>query len=127
PPSLFDYFLFLAKEGRPGEGGMEELGYHSYRVDRNLEIVSVKALAENQIFVGGRSRPYSFEYTFSPRKHNTAKATKTSKKWWNDPEMKRRRRVAKYKFYSVEGKMKISLKKGMHWLKNKCIVMVRRL
>ncbi|KAG2695742.1 hypothetical protein I3760_07G026900 [Carya illinoinensis] len=106
---------------------MEELGYRSYGVERNLEIVSVKASAENRIFVGGRSRPYSFEHPFSPRKHKVIKATKTSKKWWNDPEMKRRRRVAKYKLYSAEGKMKISLKKGMHWLKKKCIMMVRRL
>lgn len=106
---------------------MEELGYRSYGADRNVEIVSVKASAENRIFVGGRSRPCSFEYPFSPRKHNAVKATKTSKKWWNEPEMKRRRRVAKYKLYNAEGKMKISLKKGMHWLKNKCIMMVSKL
>ncbi|KAL5853905.1 hypothetical protein ACOSQ3_009023 [Xanthoceras sorbifolium] len=41
------------------------------------------------------------------------------KTWWNDPETKRKKRVAKYKFYSVEGKVKSSLKKGFRWMKKK--------
>jgi hypothetical protein len=34
--------------------------------------------------------------------------------------MKRRRRVASYKAYSVEGKMKASLRRGLRWFKGKC-------
>lgn len=40
--------------------------------------------------------------------------------WWNDPEMKRKRRVAKYKIYSVEGKMKTSWRKSYKWIKVQC-------
>ncbi|KAG2694676.1 hypothetical protein I3760_08G155800 [Carya illinoinensis] len=101
---------------------MEGLRYSSYGVGRNLGENS----RVNQISVGRSRRPSVDPY--SPRTHQAVRSTKTSsKKWWNDPEMKRRRRVAKYKLYSAEGKMKISLKKGLRWLKKKCIVMVSRL
>lgn len=40
--------------------------------------------------------------------------------WWNDPEIKRKRRVAKYKLYSAEGKMKTSLRKSYKWIKIQC-------
>ncbi|EAY89670.1 hypothetical protein OsI_11203 [Oryza sativa Indica Group] len=39
---------------------------------------------------------------------------------FSDPEMKRRRRVASYKAYSVEGKVKSSLRRGFRWIKAKC-------
>ncbi|KAF3322715.1 hypothetical protein FCM35_KLT12704 [Carex littledalei] len=39
---------------------------------------------------------------------------------FGDPEMKRKRRVASYKAYSVEGKVKSSLRKGFRWIKVKC-------
>ncbi|PUZ41438.1 hypothetical protein GQ55_9G505300 [Panicum hallii var. hallii] len=39
---------------------------------------------------------------------------------FSDPEMKRRRRVASYKAYSVEGKVKASLRRGFRWIKAKC-------
>ncbi|KAM0915963.1 hypothetical protein ACQ4PT_010480 [Festuca glaucescens] len=39
---------------------------------------------------------------------------------FNDPEMKRRRRVAGYKAYGVKGKVKASLRRGLRWFKSKC-------
>ncbi|PNT70431.1 hypothetical protein BRADI_2g11702v3 [Brachypodium distachyon] len=39
---------------------------------------------------------------------------------FNDPEMKRRRRVAGYKAYAVNGKVKASLRRGLRWFKRKC-------
>ncbi|XP_021314220.1 uncharacterized protein LOC8081093 [Sorghum bicolor] len=39
---------------------------------------------------------------------------------FSDPEMKRRRRVASYKAYSVEGKVKASFRRGFRWIKAKC-------
>ncbi|KAF5738750.1 hypothetical protein HS088_TW13G01651 [Tripterygium wilfordii] len=46
----------------------------------------------------------------------------TSSSWsFNvDPELKRQRRVVKYKAYAVEGKMKANLRSGLRWIKNKC-------
>ncbi|MBA0604051.1 hypothetical protein Godav_016742, partial [Gossypium davidsonii] len=41
-----------------------------------------------------------------------------SKSWnLNDPELRRKKRVASYRVYSVEGKVKGSLKKSFRWLK----------
>ncbi|KAL0437668.1 UNVERIFIED_CONTAM: hypothetical protein Sradi_0474700 [Sesamum radiatum] len=37
-----------------------------------------------------------------------------------DPEMKRRKRIARYKVYSVEGRAKASIRNGLRWFKNKC-------
>ncbi|CAL4963964.1 unnamed protein product [Urochloa decumbens] len=39
---------------------------------------------------------------------------------FSDPEMKRRRRVAGYKAYAVEGKVKASIRRGLRWFKRKC-------
>ncbi|KAB2627858.1 hypothetical protein D8674_032653 [Pyrus ussuriensis x Pyrus communis] len=36
-----------------------------------------------------------------------------------DPELQRKKRVASYKMYSVEGKMKGSFRKSFRWLKDK--------
>ncbi|KAL6657313.1 hypothetical protein ACP70R_005093 [Stipagrostis hirtigluma subsp. patula] len=42
-----------------------------------------------------------------------------------DPaEMKRRRRVAGYKAYAVEGKVKASIRRGLRWIKAKCSTIV---
>lgn len=37
-----------------------------------------------------------------------------------DAEAKRKKRIAKYKVYAVEGKVKATLRKGLRWMKNKC-------
>ena len=39
--------------------------------------------------------------------------------WLNNSERKRKRRVAKYKMYALEGKMKNKWKKGLSWFKIK--------
>ncbi|XP_043806536.1 zinc finger protein 652-B-like [Manihot esculenta] len=43
-----------------------------------------------------------------------------SKSWsFNDPELQRKKRVASYKVYSVEGKVKGSFRKSFRWLKDR--------
>jgi len=37
----------------------------------------------------------------------------------NDPELQRKKRVASYKVYSVEGKVKGSFRKSFRWLKDR--------
>ncbi|KAG0479812.1 hypothetical protein HPP92_010670 [Vanilla planifolia] len=39
---------------------------------------------------------------------------------------KRRRRVASYKAYGVESKVKISILSGFRWIKNKCSALAGR-
>ena len=87
-----------------------------YGVDRRVEIVSGKSssVGPNQIF---SSRSRSPDLPPVP----TRPSQGTSKPWgFTDPEMKRKKRIAKYKVYTVEGKVKSSLRKGLRWIKNKC-------
>ncbi|XP_066349056.1 uncharacterized protein [Miscanthus floridulus] len=47
--------------------------------------------------------------------------------WWSgDPEAKRRRRVAGYKSYAMEARVKASIRKGFRWIKDRCTGLVRR-
>lgn len=44
----------------------------------------------------------------------------TSKSWsFTDPEFQRKKRVANYKMYAVEGKVKGSFRKSFRWLKDR--------
>lgn len=44
---------------------------------------------------------------------------KPSKSWsFNDPELQRKKRVAGYKIYAAEGKLKGSFRKSLRWIKN---------
>ncbi|KAI3708942.1 hypothetical protein L2E82_38553 [Cichorium intybus] len=48
------------------------------------------------------------------------KGKSTAKSWsFSDPEFQRKKRVASYKVYSVEGKVKGSFRKSFRWLKDK--------
>lgn len=48
-----------------------------------------------------------------------------SKNWsLNDPELQRKKRVASYKAFTVEGKVKGSFKKSFRWLKERYTLMV---
>ncbi|KAJ7973289.1 DUF3511 domain protein [Quillaja saponaria] len=114
---------------------MEEFRYRSYGYG-----AAAAAMNHQKVNVRTRSPP-SFDY--SPRKELVVSNFKVTSKyhkysssssssssvvsWWNDPELKRKRRVASYKFYAAEGKLKHSLKKGFRWLKIKCIRIVRKL
>ncbi|KAK9131240.1 hypothetical protein Sjap_011727 [Stephania japonica] len=77
-------------------------------------------------------RCYSASYTTSSVSHThmsnnnkdvkfkTSKNGSSSKSWsFNDPELQRKKRVASYKVYAVEGKMKGSFRKSFRWLKDR--------
>ncbi|KAF8388792.1 hypothetical protein HHK36_025472 [Tetracentron sinense] len=75
-------------------------------------------------------RCYSASYASSTQQAQMGKQVKikkrkstngsSSKSWiFNDPEFQRKKRVASYKVYAVEGKMKGSLRKGFRWLKDR--------
>ncbi|KAE9453391.1 uncharacterized protein LOC131310661 [Rhododendron vialii] len=55
-------------------------------------------------------------------KVNNGIGSPSSKNWslMNDPEFQRKKRVASYKAYAVEGKMKGSFKKSFRWIKDTC-------
>lgn len=115
---------------------MNEFRPASYRSNggghdgRNLEIIEVK-IPRTGGRLQGVARSRSLHGHNNPYYHNhkSSKIAKRNKKRssaftfslpWNDADNKRRRRVAKYKYYSVEGKVKSSIKKGYSWFKSKC-------
>ncbi|KAK2653104.1 hypothetical protein Ddye_012960 [Dipteronia dyeriana] len=55
------------------------------------------------------------------------KSTSTKSWSFNDAELQRKSRVASYKVYAVEGKMKGSLRKSFKWIKNTCNQMINGL
>ncbi|KAJ9167973.1 hypothetical protein P3X46_019559 [Hevea brasiliensis] len=62
------------------------------------------------------------QMTNSDFKFKKGKSTNgsVSKSWsFNDPELQRKKRVASYKLYTVEGKVKGSFKKSFRWLKER--------
>lgn len=77
-------------------------------------------------YYGAPNRCYSASYaqTQIPPKLKKGKSISAvssfSKSWTlSDPELQRKKRVASYKMYSVEGKIKGSFRKSFRWLKNK--------
>lgn len=62
---------------------------------------------------------------FKLKKGKSVSGSSSSSKSWrslsaiNDPEFQRKKRVASYKVYSVEGKVKGSFRKSFRWLKDK--------
>nr|GLL37977.1 uncharacterized protein LOC109190957 [Ipomoea trifida]GMD42767.1 uncharacterized protein LOC109190957 [Ipomoea batatas] len=53
-------------------------------------------------------------------KKGKSRSGSTSRSWsMNDPEFQRKKRVASYKVYSVEGKVKGSFKRSFRWLREK--------
>lgn len=52
-------------------------------------------------------------------KKSRSRVASSSKNWsFSDPELQRKKRVASYKAYAVEGKMKGSLRKSFRWIKD---------
>ncbi|GFP80623.1 hypothetical protein PHJA_000205600 [Phtheirospermum japonicum] len=39
---------------------------------------------------------------------------------FREPEIKRRKRVVRYKMYNVEGRVKATIRNGIRWIKSKC-------
>ncbi|GAB4853769.1 hypothetical protein Ancab_017962 [Ancistrocladus abbreviatus] len=65
--------------------------------------------------------------TQMPKELKKGKSTNgsISKAWcFSDPELQRKKRVASYKVYTVEGKMKGSFRKSLRWLKDRYSQMV---
>lgn len=117
---------------------MEGIQHHYARSCSYLHEVNVKSMNNNNnkmcMWVARStttppSALYSNELASSRECYGPQMAvTKPKNTWrWNEAERKRRRRVAKYKFYAAEGKLKHSVKKGFRWLKIKCIKIVSNL
>ncbi|XP_021856623.1 uncharacterized protein [Spinacia oleracea] len=74
-------------------------------------------------------RSYSLDHQNTGNDNNVfenklkkSKTISNSKVWcFSDPEFKRKKRVASYRAYTVEGKVKGSFKKSFNWIKDKLL------
>ncbi|CAD6231184.1 unnamed protein product [Miscanthus lutarioriparius] len=73
--------------------------------------------------MGTSSYSYSYQYEYGgpgPGEEEV-KRSKSKRRWLAlaDPDMDRKRRVASYKAYGVEGKVKGSFRKSFKWIKDR--------
>ncbi|KAK1665200.1 hypothetical protein QYE76_053359 [Lolium multiflorum] len=85
---------------------------------------------------GGGASSYQYQYEYGhgagPGSVSTVveeeevKRSKSKRRWLSlgDPDMERKRRVASYKAYAVEGKVKGSFRKSFRWVKDRYLHIV---
>ncbi|AEE80374.1 putative protein [Arabidopsis thaliana] len=103
---------------------MDGFGSHprTLAVDQWMDIVNGKGYG-----VGGTTQVYStrpdspkFQPSIPPPPGSTSKTRTTATPWrLIDAETKRKKRIATYKTYALEGKVKSTVKKGFHWIKDR--------
>lgn len=86
-------------------------GQRSYGGDR-FEIVSGKSS------YGGSCQDVATNPAGEVTRSGAASVEKPRR--FGDPEAKRKKRIARYKVYGVEGKVKATLRNGIRWIKDKC-------
>ncbi|CAA7030512.1 unnamed protein product [Microthlaspi erraticum] len=88
-------------------------------VDQWIEIVNGKGYGAR-----GATQTHSTRYgssDFQPSIPPPPGAATTNAQWrFMDSESKRKKRIATYKAYEIEGKVKSTVKKGFRWMKNTC-------
>ncbi|KAH7686465.1 hypothetical protein IHE45_04G106600 [Dioscorea alata] len=85
---------------------------YAYRQQSNNPQKEMKLKKGKSMSASSSSSSYS---------HSSSSSGPVTKFGWsiNDPEMQRKKRVAGYKVYGMEGKMKGSLRKSFRWLKDR--------
>ncbi|GLT25601.1 hypothetical protein SLA2020_007220 [Shorea laevis] len=78
--------------------------------------------AQTQMGMANNHNPGSNNNDFELKKgKSTSGSSSSSTKSWSvsDPEFQRKKRIASYKMYSVEGKVKGSLRRSFRWLRDR--------
>jgi hypothetical protein len=85
---------------------------------------------------GGGASSYQYQYEYGHGagagsvstvvEEEEVKRSKSKRRWLalGDPDMERKRRVAAYKAYAVEGKVKGSFRKSFRWVKDRYLHIV---
>ncbi|XP_051118532.1 uncharacterized protein LOC127242863 [Andrographis paniculata] len=112
---------------------MEDGGQLSFQYggrETRLDIVSGRGQIHSQNGDQMYAAAAATYYQPSPPLNRTKEiAPRWKSKAWGlgdaEAEVKRRKRIAKYKIYTVEGRVKDSIRKGVRWIKNKCSEIIR--
>ncbi|CAA0831972.1 Protein of unknown function (DUF3511 [Striga hermonthica] len=102
-------------------GGSGRPSFQACGGERRMDIVSGRGHYNNENN-GSLTYATSRPWTPDPPPFRLESAPPAAAKPWGfgDPNMKRRKRIAKYKVYTVEGRVKASIRNGLRWIKNKC-------
>ncbi|PIN04637.1 hypothetical protein CDL12_22826 [Handroanthus impetiginosus] len=107
-------------EGR-GRPSFEGCGGGERRLEMGSGIEYYNYNGNRIIYMTTTPPPWLDPQPVPPAALRSSQAAVAAKPWgFNDPEMKRRKRVARYKVYCVEGRVKASIRNGLRWIKNKC-------
>ncbi|KAJ3684722.1 hypothetical protein LUZ61_013886 [Rhynchospora tenuis] len=93
---------------------MDQFRSKSHADGRNMQL---------EVYGRSYSTPYFNSYEFGGdmmgSNKGKSKSFSSKKGWMNDPEFQRKKRVAQYKAFTVEGKVKGSFRKSFRWLKDR--------
>lgn len=87
---------------------MDQFRSQSQADGRNMQL---------EVYSRSYSTPYSYDYEFA--RDSKKDKSKAKKGWLNDPEFQRKKRVARYKSFTVERKVKGSVTNSFQWLKDR--------
>ncbi|XP_010548664.1 PREDICTED: uncharacterized protein LOC104820019 [Tarenaya hassleriana] len=113
---------------------MEDFRSRSYGEGRASDIQQHRSDGPNRFAVNNMQnlRSYSTSYAEHPTRNQTAddpdqdprkerSMNRTGSGWGlGDPDLRRKKRVASYRAYTVEGKLKGSFRKSFKWIKDRC-------
>ncbi|KAF6157231.1 hypothetical protein GIB67_041692 [Kingdonia uniflora] len=107
-----------------GDGRMQIEAYYgdrpSYSGMQDLRSYSTSYAPPHHFSGATNTNINNKEGKFKKGKSNVGSSSSSVKNWsFNDPELQRKKRVASYKVYAVEGKMKGSFRKSFRWLKDR--------
>ncbi|XAR52679.1 hypothetical protein NMG60_11020865 [Bertholletia excelsa] len=98
------------------------VGADNSRTTRRFEVINGKDLTVRRVYT--LAPPLSPAVTGGWTTTSPSPSKPRRKSFFNDRGLSRRKRIATYKYYSIEGKVKDSLRKGFRWLKRRCSKMV---
>ncbi|KAJ6330321.1 DOMAIN PROTEIN putative (DUF3511)-RELATED [Salix viminalis] len=106
-----------------GNDRMQMESYHGpQRPPTSHELRSYStSYAQTQMANGNYSNSnFANNRDFKAKKGKDYTGSSSSKSWsFDDPEFQRKKRVASYKMYSVEGKVKGTFRKSFRWIKDR--------
>ncbi|KAB2085884.1 hypothetical protein ERO13_A05G407000v2 [Gossypium hirsutum] len=110
---MMEGFNFRSKSSR--DGGMQMESYYGGKGGGPSNMQDLRCYSANY---ANSVQPNQLGKEIKMKKSKSSFES-SSKTWsFNDPELQRKKRVASYKVYAVEGKMKGSLRKSFRWIKD---------
>lgn len=113
------------------DGGYRSKSYAGGRMQIEPYTGGARPNFRSLSYGGGGASSYQYQYEYGAGAGTVAeeeevKRSKSKRRWLalGDPDMERKRRVAAYKAYAVEGKVKGSFRKSFRWIKDRYLHIV---